>query len=139
MPMRPSPSPTTVSAAKPMIRPPLTTLVTRLIAIIFSRMPSSGLSLCIFACIFAMIVPLELQTGFTRGFCQRLHTAVVTETRTVECDFGDPCFQCFLCDALANQGGGSGVAALAGLACQFGAHFCFQRRSRNQNFRIRAD
>jgi hypothetical protein len=37
----PSPSPTTVSAAKPRIRPPFTTLVTRLTAIIFSRRPSS--------------------------------------------------------------------------------------------------
>ncbi len=37
----PSPSPTTVSAAKLRVRPPLTTLVTRLTAIIFSFRPSS--------------------------------------------------------------------------------------------------
>src|SRR5450830_600104 len=139
MPTRPSPSPTTVSAAKPMIRPPLTTLVTRLIAIIFSRMPSSGLSLCIFACIFAMIVPLELQTGFTRGICQRLHTAVVTETGAVERDFGDSCLQCFFSNALANQGCSGGIATLARFAGQLRANFCFHGRRRNQNFSVRAD
>ena len=37
---------TTVSAAKPRMRPPLTTLVTRLTAIIFSLRPSSGASFC---------------------------------------------------------------------------------------------
>ena len=40
MPMEPSPSPTTVSAAKPRMRPPFTTLVTRFTLIIFSRRPS---------------------------------------------------------------------------------------------------
>jgi hypothetical protein len=62
---------------------------------------------------------LELQTGFTRGFCQRLHAAVITETGTVEGDFGDTGFECFLCYALADQCGGSGVAAIARLASQF--------------------
>ena len=58
MPMRPSPSPTTVSAAKPSTRPPFTTLVTRLIATIFSRSPSLRSSpVCILdACSFAMLV-----------------------------------------------------------------------------------
>ncbi len=46
MPTRPSPSPTTVSAAKPMIRPPFTTLVTRFTAIIFSMRPSPRSSCC---------------------------------------------------------------------------------------------
>src|SRR5699024_11689906 len=41
IPIRPSPSPTTLRAAKLMVRPPLTTLLTRLTPIIFSRIPSS--------------------------------------------------------------------------------------------------
>src|SRR6266403_1312725 len=55
-PMRPSPSPTTVSAAKPRMRPPLTTLVTRLTAIIFSRKPSSRASPRLFGWILAIVV-----------------------------------------------------------------------------------
>src|SRR5471032_1459849 len=82
---------------------------------------------------------LELQTGFTRGFSQRLHTAVVTETGAVKRDFGDSCFQRFFSDALADQCGGGGVATLAGLACQFRTHFSFGGRCRHQNFCVRAD
>jgi hypothetical protein len=54
MPMPPSPSPTTVSAAKPSTRPPFTTLVTRFTAIIFSRSPSPRSSDCILGWIFAI-------------------------------------------------------------------------------------
>src|ERR1700674_3882992 len=49
MPIPPSPSPTTVRAAKPRMRPPLTTLVTRLTETIFSRRPSERSSVSIFA------------------------------------------------------------------------------------------
>eukprot|EP01034_Spumella_vulgaris_P027345 gene27344-34050_t len=84
-----------------------------------------------------MIVPLELQTGFAGSFCQRFDTAVVTETGAVERNFGDSCFQCFFCYALANQCGGGGVATLARFAGQFCAHFRFRGRGRNQYFGIR--
>src|ERR1700739_1687727 len=47
---------------------------------------------CHFCLHFCHDRSLELQTGFARGFCQRLHTAVVTETGAVERDFGNPCF-----------------------------------------------
>src|SRR5471032_831164 len=94
---------------------------------------------CHFCLHFCHDRSLELQTGFTRGFCQRLHTAVVTETGAVKRDFGNPCFQCFLCDALANQGSGGGVATLARFAGQFVAHFDFCRGGRHQNFGIRRD
>jgi hypothetical protein len=65
MPTRPSPSPTTVSAAKPRIRPPFTTLVTRLMLIIFSRRPSPRSSCCCCrCCILAMsFLSLELQAA----------------------------------------------------------------------------
>ena len=43
MPTRPCPSPTTTSAAKPNLRPPLTTLATRLIETSFSIRSSSSL------------------------------------------------------------------------------------------------
>jgi hypothetical protein len=57
MPIAPSPSPTTVSAAKPRMRPPLTTLVTRLTETIFSRRPSLRCSPpCILGCILAMVL-----------------------------------------------------------------------------------
>ena len=60
IPTAPSPSPTTVSAAKPRIRPPFTTLVTRLTEIIFSRRPSPRSSPpCILGCILAMVLPLR--------------------------------------------------------------------------------
>src|SRR5512134_751324 len=85
MPMRPSPSPTTVSAANPRMRPPFTTLVTRLTAIIFSLSPSSrsseGMPL---GWILAIAYPSELQAGFTRGFGQRFHAAMESVARTVE-------------------------------------------------------
>src|SRR5262249_58472395 len=101
MPMLPSPSPTTVSAAKPSTRPPFTTLVTRLIATIFSRRPSprSSPPPCILeACSFAMVYgPLELETGFARGGCQRLDPAVEFVTRTVESHPPDPRPLCALC------------------------------------------
>src|SRR6185436_9801515 len=93
--------PTTVNAAKPRTRPPFTTLVTRLIATIFSRSPSLRSSpVCILdACSFAMRFPSgfgrlpadysdysELEPGLARGVRQSLDSAVVAVAAAVECN-----------------------------------------------------
>src|SRR5688572_19238660 len=116
MPMPPSPSPTTVSAAKPSTRPPLTTLVTRLTATIFSRSPSPRSSpICIFdACNFAMAaIPSEFESRFARGVRQRLDAAVIPVTPAVESDRFDAGLFRALGDALADLGRGLDVAAVA--------------------------
>jgi hypothetical protein len=64
----------------------------------------------------------ELQAGFARGLGQRLDTAVVGEARTVEGHLLDAGGLGLLGDALADQRGGGGVAALA-VAAQLLANF----------------
>src|SRR5260364_426104 len=107
--MRPSPSPTTVSAAKPKIRPPLTTLVTRLTEMTFS---------------------LKFKTGFTRRFGQSAHTAMITETGTVKCKRFNAGGLRLLGDAMPNKGCGSYIAAFGR---QLLTHLCFQRGSAGKN------
>ena len=106
MPIEPSPSPTTVSAAKPRMRPPLTTLVTRFTEIIFSRRPSLRSSFC---SDFAMSVScelawaaLELEPALAGGLGERFHAAVVAEARAVERHLGDAGGLRLLGDALAD-------------------------------------
>src|SRR5260363_42211 len=129
--MRPSPSPTTVSAAKPKIRPPLTTLVTRLTEIIFSRRPSLRSSSGAFACILAITdFSLKFKTGFTRRFGQSAHTAMITETGTVKCKRFNAGGLRLLGDAMPNKGCGGYIAAFGR---QLLTHLCFQRGSAGKN------
>src|SRR5512134_4034499 len=134
MPMRPSPSPTTVSAANPRMRPPFTTLVTRLTAIIFSLSPSSrsseGMPL---GWILAIARLSELQAGFTRGLGQRLHAAVESVTRTVESNALDSRGLGLLRQARTDQFGGIRVATLALGRRELLAHFGLDRRGRDQH------
>src|SRR5712691_12076537 len=120
MPTAPSPSPTTVSAAKPRIRPPFTTLVTRFTETIFSFRPSVRCSPpCILGCILAIVIPLEcspsgtlggtplfvanleLEAGLSRGVCQRFDPAVVPVAGAVERNGLDAQTSRFLGDTLA--------------------------------------
>src|SRR5690606_32202695 len=81
-------------------------------------------------CFSHLTIPcLEFQTGFTRGLGQRLDTAMVTETRTVECDLLDAGSLGLLGHALANQTSGGNVGPADFLACQLFAHFGLQRGS----------
>src|SRR6187402_642465 len=128
MPTEPSPSPTTVRAAKPRIRPPFTTLVTRLTEIIFSRRPSvrsscwsrlpplppSG---------FAIVRSSELETALTGGVGERFHAAVVAESRAVERDFRHAGGLRLLGDARAHEGCGGLVGAVGMLR----THVFFER------------
>src|SRR5512139_3405143 len=137
MPTRPSPSPTTVSAAKPRIRPPFTTLVTRLMAIIFSRRPSPRSSCCCILVLdlgFAMIA-LEFESRFAGRFGQRLHAAVVAESRPVERDGLDAERLRLLGNAPADDRGRGLVAAVrdvlahVGFECRrAGEHLVSRRR-----------
>src|SRR4051812_29203945 len=124
MPMPPSPSPTTVSAAKPSTRPPFTTLVTRFTAIIFSRRPSPRSSCCIRGWIFAMIFSLELQSAGSRRFGERLHPSVVLVARAIESHGLDALFLRLLRDALADELRG----LLAAAALELRAHVLLEAR-----------
>src|SRR5690606_24843131 len=85
-------------------------------------------------CFSHLTIPcLEFQTGFTRGFSQRLDTAVITETRTVKSDLLDTGSLGLLGHALANQAGGGNIGPRCLLACQFLAHFGLQRRSAEEH------
>src|SRR5690606_2617845 len=85
-------------------------------------------------CFSHLTIPcLEFQTGFTRGFSQRLDSAVITETRTVKCDLLDTGSLGLLGHALANQAGGGNIGPRCLLACQFLAHFGLQRRSAEEH------
>src|SRR5262249_24770395 len=127
MPMRPSPSPTTVRAAKPRMRPPFTTLVTRLIPIIFSRRPSPRSSCCCCRppcrCWAISIYALELEAAGARRFGERLHTAMKPVTGTIERHRLDAERLRFFGDALADHLGRRPVAAGLGVL----AHLRFQR------------
>src|SRR5688572_26224282 len=115
MPMPPSPSPTTVRAAKPSTRPPFTTLVTRLMATIFSRSPSPRCSpVCILdACSLAMFaIPSEFEAGLARGFRQRLDPSVELVAAAVERDRLDAGLLRALGDAPADLGRRLHVAAV---------------------------
>src|SRR5436190_14468626 len=119
MPMPPSPSPTTVSAAKPSTRPPFTTLVTRFTAIIFSRRPSPRSSCCIRGWIFAIGFPLELQSTGAGSVRQRLDATVVAIAGPVECNLFDALVLRLLRDALTDQFGGLAVRAVLQLPAHF--------------------
>src|SRR3989338_6972624 len=118
---RPSPSPTTAKAAKPMMRPPLTTLVTRFTEIIFSIKPSSRCSCCcIFPCDLAIAqLQLELQTMFARGFSQRLDTAMIPVTRTVKRHLGNARALRLFGDTLAHHSRSSLVSAIRQILANF--------------------
>src|SRR5271167_3790593 len=87
-------SPTTTRAEKLRFLPPLTTLVTRLMATTWSfkalalasmgrRIESVSRNVC-------FDIPLEFQPRFPRGLGQRLHAAVIAITAAVEHNFLDP-------------------------------------------------
>src|SRR5690349_12600979 len=130
MPMRPSPSPTTVNAAKPRIRPPFTTLVTRLIEIIFSFNPSPRSSCCCDwrelerCCAISRIPCSELETALAGSVGQRFHAAMKAKARTVERDGFDTRRLRALRDALADHRRSRLVAAVL----QILAHVGFERR-----------
>jgi len=68
----------------------------------------------------------ELQTSFAGSLGQRLHAAVVRETRAVERHLVDAGGLGLLGNALAHQGGSIDVAALA-IAAQLLAYFFLGR------------
>src|SRR3990170_3576779 len=138
MPTAPSPSPTTVSAAKPSMRPPFTTLVTRFTDTIFSFRPSLRWSPpCILDCCLAIVIPLydfwvrrvpqtgparscplEFEPGFPRCVRQSLYPAVILVAGTVESDLADAQHLRLFGDALANDARRRLVAAAGQLAAQ---------------------
>src|SRR2546427_3099836 len=138
MPTRPSPSPTTVNAAKARMRPPFTTFVTRLMLIIFSRSPSPRSSCCCrFCCLpiglamFDLVryVALELQTAFAGSLGQRLHAAVIFESRAVKRDRLNACVLRLRGDALADHRRGRAIAAVL----QVLAHVGLERRGADEH------
>src|SRR5258706_2320253 len=130
MPIEPSPSPTTVRAAKPRMRPPLTTLVTRFTEIIFSRRPSLFSSdPAVVWSIFAMSRSSELQSARAGGFGERFHAAVIAEPRAVESDLADAGCASLLGDALAHFR----RRRLLGAVGVRGAHLLLQRRGRSEH------
>src|SRR5690606_31876637 len=76
------------------------------------------------------VVPLEVQTGFARGFRQRLDPAVIDVATAVENDVGDALFDGTFGNQLANLGSSSDVRALGTLAT-------FQRRGRSDSDALR--
>src|SRR5512132_740045 len=137
MPTRPLPSPTTVSAANARIRPPFTTLVTRLIAIIFSLRPSPRSSCCCCRCCIRAMSDLcrfvyaasELEAVLARRVSQRLHAAVIAEARAIERDRLDAERLRAFGNALADHRGGRLVAAVLRVL----AHFGLERRCAGQH------
>src|SRR5262249_28143814 len=91
-----------------MFLPPLTTLVTRLMATTWSfnwKLPASSFFL------IAVAIILELQTCFTRGVSQRFNAPMVEISATVKHYLLDPFFLCPLRDRLADLLGAGHVAA----------------------------
>src|SRR5699024_1827896 len=108
--MLPLPSPTTISAANFMTRPPLTVLETRLMETTLVIMPSS----CSLLRMAIVSSPsLQLQAGFAGALGERLDAALVYETAAVVDHFGDAFFQPLLGDGLANFLGRLDIAAVA--------------------------
>src|SRR5690606_32117963 len=99
-----------------------------------SRRPSSRSSaLLVLPCILAIVIlVLELQTGFTRGFRQRLHPTVIAKTGTIERHLLDASGTGLLGDALANQGSRGDVATASGLGGELLTHLGFQGGSADQ-------
>src|SRR5438309_1429812 len=137
MPTRPLPSPTTVSAANARIRPPFTTLVTRLMAIIFSLRPSPRSSCCCCrCCIRAMSDPCrfvyaasELEAVLAGRVGQRLHATVIAEARAIERDRLDAERLRAFRNALADRHRRRLVAAVRNNL----AHLGLERRSARQH------
>src|SRR5215472_15613053 len=91
-----------------MFLPPLTTLVTRLMATTWSfnwKLPASSFFL------IAVAIILKLQPCFTRGISQRLNAPVVEVSATVKNHFFDPFFLGPLRDRLADLFRAGHVAA----------------------------
>src|SRR5690606_25910763 len=84
-------------------------------------------------CFSHLTIPLEFQAGFTRSLGQRLHTTVITEARTVECDRLDAGSLGLFGHALANHGGGGSIAAGGLLVRRLAAHFWLQRGSAEEH------
>src|SRR3990170_1187886 len=127
MPMRPAPSPTTVNAEKPKIRPPLTTLATRLTLISFSCKLSLRFSDSLKA---ATISSSEFQTVFTRCVGQCLHAPMVLEAGAVKRDTRDARTLGFFSNTLADQFCRLDVAAVLDLS----AHVRLKRGGGGQHF-----
>src|SRR6185369_13985918 len=101
---QPLPSPTTTRAEKENLRPPLTTLATRLIWTTLSvRFISLAL---ILSKPIPPYLPLEEQTVFTCGFSQGFDSSVIEESVAVEDDRRDLLFEGLLGDRGADLGGG---------------------------------
>src|SRR6185312_7956934 len=91
-PTRPFMSPTTISALNENLRPPLTTLATRLTRTTRSAISDrSPRSLCGYRPPMFLDNALKLQPCFSRGVGQRLDPSVVQETAAVEHDGADTC------------------------------------------------
>src|SRR6185369_9104868 len=99
---QPLPSPTTTRAEKENLRPPLTTLATRLIWTTLSvRFISLAL---ILSKLIPPYLPLEGQTVFTCGFSQGFDSSVIEETVTVEDDRSDVLLKGLLGNRCADLG-----------------------------------
>src|SRR5215831_8245751 len=135
IPTRPSPSPTTVNAANARMRPPFTTLVTRLMLIIFSRKPSPRSSCC--CCLACCCLPigfaisglsLELQAAFTGGVGQCFYPSVVPVTGAIESDGFDAERLGLFGDALSDDR----CARLVAAVLEILFHVGLERRSTGQ-------
>src|SRR6185503_1619728 len=124
-PTTPCPSPTTTSALKLRFLPPLTTLVTRLIATTVSFSSYSLWS--IFSRDF--IDASELQTGLAGRVGGRAHAAVIQVATAIEHDARDALFLEAAGDRLANRFGTGDVSA-AHLAAEHLLQRCFGARRR---------
>src|SRR5947209_18790937 len=106
-PTTPWPSPTTTSALKLRFLPPLTTLVTRLIATTLSLMSSCDGSIRS----RVRILLLEIQSGFAGGIGHGADAPVVEEAAAVEHHARDAFFDRALGDGLADRFGALDGAA----------------------------
>src|SRR5271154_1606263 len=116
-------SPTTTSAEKLRFLPPLTTLVTRLMATTWSlselifvsiwrRMASVSFNVC-------FDIRLEFQPRFPRGLSQRFDPPVVAVSTAVEHDLRNPFLARAFRHRLAHQLGCGHVSASLGLLAHF--------------------
>src|ERR1700742_3657715 len=100
-------SPTTTRAEKLKFLPPLTTLVTRLMAMT-SSLRSEGLTsmsrrIARLSRKSCLDISLELQPRFPRRVCERLHTTVILVTAAVKHVFGNPSVNAATGDADADK------------------------------------
>src|SRR5580704_7239664 len=128
-------SPTTTRAAKERFLPPLTTLVTRLIATTWSLSwyePASSFLIIVGIASRFLFSSLELQSGFTRGIGQGLDPSVINVTAAIEHNFGNSLSLGTFGDGFAHGLGCGDVSASAPLALLS----TLGRMSRDQGFAL---